>query len=139
MYPQGLPSSARLSSSAILHADFSSPTRRCCLPGEGRAADDFLGLGAGGVRRGHSDASAQLASQPSLVSPQGAEIVVDAMASSYVNANGSHIGIPVAVYAVGNATPVAPVLIVQLLALSPLFLLLLNLSAGESTLLGQKT
>lgn len=60
---------------------------------------------------------------------KGAEVVVGAMASSYVNAN--HIGIPVAVYAIGNATPVAPVLLVQLLVLSPLFLLLLDLTTGQ--------
>lgn len=53
---------------------------------------------------------------------KGAETVVGPMAGSYVNAN--HIGIPVAIYAIGNATPVAPVLLVQLLVLSPLFLLL---------------
>lgn len=59
----------------------------------------------------------------------GAETVVGAMAGSYVNAN--HIGIPVAIYAIGNATPVAPVLLVQLLVLSPLFLLLLDLTTGQ--------
>ena len=59
---------------------------------------------------------------------KAAETVVGAMAGSYVNAN--NIGIPVAVYAIGNAAPVAPVLLAQLLILSPIFLLLLDLATG---------
>jgi predicted permease len=57
-----------------------------------------------------------------------AETAVGAMASSYVNAN--NIGIPVTVYALGDATPVAPVLLVQLLLFAPLVLTLLDLSAA---------
>lgn len=57
-----------------------------------------------------------------------AETAVGAMASSYVNAN--NIGIPITVYALGDATPVAPVLLVQLLLFAPLVLTLLDLSAA---------
>lgn len=57
-----------------------------------------------------------------------AETAVGAMASSYVNAN--NIGIPITLYALGDATPVAPVLLVQLLLLAPLVLTLLDLSAA---------
>lgn len=58
-----------------------------------------------------------------------AETAVGAMASSYVNAN--NIGIPIAVYALGNATPVAPVLLVQLLILTPFYLAFLDLTSGR--------
>ncbi|BBE21440.1 hypothetical protein MN0502_03230 [Arthrobacter sp. MN05-02] len=47
-----------------------------------------------------------------------AETAIGAMASSYVNAN--NIGIPITVYALGDATLIAPVLLVQLLLLAPL-------------------
>jgi predicted permease len=57
-----------------------------------------------------------------------AETAVGAMASSYVNAN--NIGIPITLYALGDATPVAPVLLVQLLLLAPLVLTLLDLSGA---------
>lgn len=57
-----------------------------------------------------------------------AETAIGAMASSYVNAN--NIGIPITVYALGDATPVAPVLLVQLLLFAPLVLTLLDLSAA---------
>jgi malonate transporter len=58
-----------------------------------------------------------------------AETAVGAMASSYVNAN--NIGIPIALYALGNATPVAPVLLIQLLLLAPAYLTILDLSSGR--------
>jgi malonate transporter and related proteins len=58
-----------------------------------------------------------------------AATAVGAMSSSYVNAN--NIGIPIAVYALGTATPVAPVLLVQLLILAPLYLLILDLASGR--------
>jgi malonate transporter and related proteins len=58
-----------------------------------------------------------------------AETAVGAMASSYVNAN--NIGIPIALYALGNATPVAPVLLVQLLLLAPMYLAILDLTSGR--------
>jgi malonate transporter and related proteins len=56
-----------------------------------------------------------------------AETTIGAMASSYVNAN--NIGIPITLYALGDATPVAPVLLVQLLLIAPLCLTLLDISA----------
>ncbi|WP_026552647.1 AEC family transporter [Arthrobacter sp. H20] len=58
-----------------------------------------------------------------------AETAIGAMAGSYVNAN--NIGIPIAVYALGNATAVAPVLLVQLLLLTPVYLTILDLSSGR--------
>lgn len=59
-----------------------------------------------------------------------AETAIGAMSSSYVNAN--NIGIPIAVYALGNATPVVPVLLLQLLFLAPAYLALLDLSSGQA-------
>ena len=58
-----------------------------------------------------------------------AETAVGAMASSYVNAN--NIGIPITLYALGDATPVAPVLLVQLLVLAPFYLTVLGLASGS--------
>jgi malonate transporter len=59
-----------------------------------------------------------------------AETAIGAMSSSYVNAN--NIGIPIAVYALGNATPVIPVLLLQLLILAPSYLALLDLTSGQA-------
>lgn len=58
-----------------------------------------------------------------------AETVIGAMAGSFVNAN--NIGIPIAVYVLDSATPVAPVLLVQLLLLVPLYLMILDLASGR--------
>lgn len=58
-----------------------------------------------------------------------AETAIGAMASSYVNAN--NIGIPIALYALGDVTPVAPVLLVQLLLLAPLYLTVLDLTSSR--------
>ncbi|TKV27279.1 AEC family transporter [Arthrobacter sp. NamB2] len=58
-----------------------------------------------------------------------AETAVGAMASSYVNAN--NIGIPITVYALGNAALIAPVLLVQLLLLAPLYLTILDLTSSR--------
>ncbi len=64
-----------------------------------------------------------------------AETAIGAMSSSYVNAN--NIGIPIAIYALGNATPVVPVLLLQLLILAPAYLALLDLTSGEAPSLGR--
>ncbi|MEC5199271.1 malonate transporter [Arthrobacter sp. PL16] len=58
-----------------------------------------------------------------------AETAIGAMASSYVNAN--NIGIPITVYALGDATLIAPVLLVQLLLLAPLYLTILDLTSSR--------
>ncbi len=58
-----------------------------------------------------------------------AETAIGAMASSYVNAN--NIGIPITVYALGDATLIAPVLLVQLLVLAPLYLTILDLTSSR--------
>lgn len=55
-----------------------------------------------------------------------AETVLGAASSSYVNAN--NIGLPVALYVLGSARYVAPVLLLQLLVLAPLVLGLLDVS-----------
>ncbi|NJC24071.1 hypothetical protein BJ994_003147 [Arthrobacter pigmenti] len=59
---------------------------------------------------------------------KAAETAVGAMTGSYVNAN--NIGIPIALYALGDATAVAPVLLVQLLILTPFYLGFLDLTSG---------
>ena len=64
-----------------------------------------------------------------------AETAIGAMSSSYVNAN--NIGIPIAVYALGNATPVVPVLLLQLLVLAPTYLALLDLTSGQPPSVGR--
>jgi predicted permease len=57
------------------------------------------------------------------------ETAIAAMGSSYVNAG--NIGIALAIYVLGNATPVAPVLIVQMLLLAPMYLMILDMTAGR--------
>lgn len=56
------------------------------------------------------------------------ETAIGAMSSSFVNAN--NLGIPIAVYVLGSAAPVAPILLVQLLVLAPLYLSILDLTSG---------
>ncbi|KNC19286.1 membrane protein [Arthrobacter sp. RIT-PI-e] len=58
-----------------------------------------------------------------------AETAIGAMASSYVNAN--NIGIPITVYALGDPTLIAPVLLVQLLLLAPMYLTVLDLTSAR--------
>jgi malonate transporter len=53
-----------------------------------------------------------------------AETAVGAMASGYVNAG--NLGLPIATYALGDATEVAPVLLFQLAVLTPLFTTVLD-------------
>ncbi|PPF89760.1 hypothetical protein C5B96_00700 [Subtercola sp. Z020] len=55
-----------------------------------------------------------------------AETVIGAAGSSYVNAN--NIGLPVAVYVLGSAQFVAPLLMFQLIVLAPITLTLLDVS-----------
>ncbi|WP_439693663.1 AEC family transporter [Curtobacterium sp. SP.BCo] len=61
-----------------------------------------------------------------------ATTTVGALASSYVNAN--NIGLPVAVYVLGQATAVVPVILLQLVVLAPIALTVLDTatSAGGS-------
>ena len=54
------------------------------------------------------------------------EVVVGGLASGYVNAN--NIGIPVAVYVLGDAALPAPVILLQLVVLAPIALTLLDLT-----------
>lgn len=55
-----------------------------------------------------------------------AETTLGATAATYVNAN--NIGLPVAIYVLGSAQYVAPVLLLQLLVLAPLTLTILDMS-----------
>ena len=57
-----------------------------------------------------------------------AQTSVGAMASLYVNAN--NIGIPVAVYVLGDAAYVAPVILLQMIVFTPISLSILDLSSG---------
>jgi len=59
-----------------------------------------------------------------------AETTIGALASSYVNAN--NIGLPVAVYVLGNASYVAPVLLLQLLVFAPVALTVLDITSRGS-------
>ena len=56
------------------------------------------------------------------------DTVIGALSSSYVNAG--NLGLPVAVYVLGDASYVAPVLLLQLLVVTPLAFVLLDASAS---------
>jgi malonate transporter len=58
------------------------------------------------------------------------ETAVGSMASGYVNAG--NLGIPIATYALGNASAVAPVLLFQLTVLAPVFSTVLDLTSGSA-------
>jgi len=62
------------------------------------------------------------------------ELAIGAMASGYVNAN--NIGLPVAVYVLGNASYVAPVLLIQLLVFAPVILTILDISSSGRASIG---
>ncbi|WP_353987156.1 AEC family transporter [Ruicaihuangia caeni] len=64
-----------------------------------------------------------------------AETVVTTLAAGYVNAN--NIGIPVAVYVLGDAAWVAPVILLQLLLITPLSLTALDLSTRGGVSVGR--
>ncbi|MGO2110612.1 MAG: AEC family transporter [Pseudoclavibacter sp.] len=55
---------------------------------------------------------------------------VGAMSSSYVNAG--NLGIPIAVYVLGDATLVVPVMLAQLLLMAPIFATVLDVAASRS-------
>lgn len=57
--------------------------------------------------------------------PFGAEAVIGTMSASYVNAN--NLGLPIAVYVLGNAALAAPIVIFQLAIYQPLFVILIEL------------
>lgn len=59
------------------------------------------------------------------------ETVIGSLASGYVNAN--NIGIPVAVYVLGNAALSAPVVMLQLLVLAPIALTILDVQERGKT------
>ena len=59
-----------------------------------------------------------------------AELATGALASSYVNAG--NLGVPIAVYVLGDASYVAPVLLFQVLVLAPVGLTVLAGSRAES-------
>lgn len=61
----------------------------------------------------------------------GAEVTVGALCASYVNAG--NLGIPVMVFAVGSAAPVAPVMLFQLLVMAPVTFTVLDALTGRIT------
>ncbi|MCX7522930.1 AEC family transporter [Microbacterium sp. STN6] len=64
-----------------------------------------------------------------------AEATIGTLASGYVNAN--NIGLPVAVYVLGSASYVAPVLLLQLLVFAPVALTVLDVSSkGRASVWG---
>lgn len=60
----------------------------------------------------------------------GAETVIGALSSSYVNAG--NLGIPVAVYVLGTASYVAPVMLLQLLVMAPVAFAVLDATAARN-------
>jgi predicted permease len=64
-----------------------------------------------------------------------AEAVVGAASSGYVNAN--NIGIPVAVYVLGDPALTAPVILLQLLVLAPVILTVLDISTSGKASVGR--
>ncbi len=63
------------------------------------------------------------------------EAVIGSAASGYVNAN--NIGIPVAVYVLGDPALSAPVILLQLLVLAPIILTILDISTSGRASLGR--
>lgn len=64
-----------------------------------------------------------------------ADTVIGAMTSGYLNA--SNIGLPLAVYVLGDASYVAPVLLLQLLVFAPIILTVLDIaSRGRASIAG---
>jgi malonate transporter len=63
------------------------------------------------------------------------EAVIGALAAGYVNAN--NIGIPVAVYVLGDTAYSAPVLLLQLLVISPIALTILDISTSGRASVGR--
>ncbi|MFU1806224.1 hypothetical protein, partial [Enterococcus faecium] len=56
--------------------------------------------------------------------PVDAELAVGSMTASYANAN--NLGLPIAVYVLGNAALAAPVVVFQLAIYQPLFVILIE-------------
>ncbi|MBA8989752.1 hypothetical protein FHW23_000984 [Curtobacterium pusillum] len=65
-----------------------------------------------------------------------ATTTVGALASSYVNAN--NIGLPVAVYVLGQATAVVPVILLQLIVLAPIALTILDTATSAGGSVGRR-
>lgn len=65
---------------------------------------------------------------------KGAEATIGALSSGYVNAG--NIGLPVAVYVLDDATAVVPVILLQLVVVSPLMLLLLDAQTSRKVSVG---
>jgi malonate transporter and related proteins len=63
------------------------------------------------------------------------DAVVGAAASGYLNAN--NIGLPVAVYVLGNAALSAPVILLQLVVLAPIILTILDISTSGKVSVGR--
>jgi malonate transporter len=64
-----------------------------------------------------------------------ADVVIGAASAGYVNAN--NIGIPVAVYVLGDPALTAPVILLQLLVLTPIILTILDISTSGKASVGR--
>ncbi|RPF27298.1 AEC family transporter [Georgenia muralis] len=64
-----------------------------------------------------------------LLRRRGAEVTIGALTASYVNAG--NLGIPILVFAVGDATAIAPVLLLQLLVMVPVAFTVLDRQTGR--------
>lgn len=64
-----------------------------------------------------------------LLHRRGAELTLGALSASYVNAG--NLGIPILVFAVGDATAIAPVLLYQLLVMVPVSFTVLDAQTGR--------
>ncbi|MFH5821809.1 AEC family transporter [Georgenia sp. AZ-5] len=60
---------------------------------------------------------------------RGAEVTLGALSVSYVNAG--NLGIPILIFASGNAAPIAPVLLLQLLVMVPVGFTALDMQTGR--------
>ena len=64
-----------------------------------------------------------------LLRRRGAEVTIGALTASYVNAG--NLGIPILVFAVGDAAAIAPVLLLQLLVMVPVAFTVLDRQTGR--------
>jgi malonate transporter and related proteins len=74
-------------------------------------------------------ALAYVATARFLLARRGAELTLGALGASYVNAG--NLGIPILVFAVGDAAAIAPILLLQLLVMVPVSFTVLDLQTGR--------
>jgi malonate transporter len=96
-----------------------------CLLFTGVAAADLTALFSEPLLVSAGAALVCFALHPAIIRRR--EPMMGALASGYVNAN--YIGIPIATYILGNAALVVPIIILQLLVITPIALTLLEVAA----------